>query len=206
MSDVRNIAIYASARELGAKEARKNAVVQAAAGVILLAAGYFTAASGYGESVGPAHPVCAALILAGGLYLCVQAMLVVFRALLAQYEHFAMPAEEAAFSLYEFRVSAALMLTGLRLLLPWRAGQALCELALAAILAYCAVARLLATNWRAWRPALGGVLAALSAAAALALVVGAFAGFSWSLSTGIAALGFGVDSLFCALESAKGLS
>lgn len=55
-------------------------------------------------------------------------MLVVFRALLAQYEHFAMPAEEAAFSLYEFRVSAALMLTGLRLLLPWRAGQALCEL------------------------------------------------------------------------------
>lgn len=65
MSDVRNIAIYASARELGAKEARKNAVVQAAAGVILLAAGYFTAASGYGESVGPAHPVCAALILAG---------------------------------------------------------------------------------------------------------------------------------------------
>ena len=134
MSDVRNIALRVSARELGA-------AVQAVAGAILLAVGYFAAASGYGEAVGPAHPACAAVILAGGLLLCVQAMFVVFRALLAQYEHFAMSAEEALFSLYEFRVSGALMLTGLRLLLPWRVGQALCDLALAAILAYCAAAR-----------------------------------------------------------------
>ena len=48
------------------------------------------------RAVGPAHPLCASVVLVGGLLLCVQAMLVVFRALLAQYEHFAMPAEEAA--------------------------------------------------------------------------------------------------------------
>ena len=95
MSDVRNIALRVSARELGVREARKNAAVQAVAGAILLAVGYFAAASGYGEAVGPAHPACAAVILAGGLLLCVQAMFVVFRALLAQYEHFAMSAEEA---------------------------------------------------------------------------------------------------------------
>ena len=70
-----------------------------------------------------------------GLLLCVQAMLVVFRALLAQYEHFAMPAEEAAFSLYEFRFAGALLLAGARMLLPWRWAQALCDVALAAILA-----------------------------------------------------------------------
>ena len=51
--------------------------------------------------------------------------------------------------------------------------------------------------------AVGGVLAALSALAGLALLVGIFAGFSWSLSMGIAALGFGMDSLFCALESMR---
>ena len=203
MSEVQNVAAYAAIRERGARQARKNAAVQAAAGGILLIAGYFTAVSGYGETVGAAHPACAALILVGGLYLCVQAMLVVFRALLAQYGHFAMAAEEAAFSLYEFRVSAALMLTGLRLLLPWRAGQALCELALAAILGWCAAARLRTVNWRAWRTALFGGLAAGGAAAALALAVGAFAGFSRSLSAGLAALGFGVDSLLCALESLR---
>ena len=98
MSDVRNIAARVSLRALGAREARKNAAAQAAAGLILLVAGYFTATSGYGESVGPANALCATVVLLGGLALCVQAMLVVFRALLAQYEHFAMPAEEAAFS------------------------------------------------------------------------------------------------------------
>ena len=195
MSDVRNIALRVSARELGVREARKNAAVQAVAGAILLAVGYFAAASGYGEAVGPAHPACAAVILAGGLLLCVQAMFVVFRALLAQYEHFAMSAEEALFSLYEFRVSGALMLTGLRLLLPWRVGQAL--------LAYCAAARLKSVEWRSWRSAPGGVLAARGAAAALTLVVCACAGFSWSLSAGVAALGFGCDSLYCALGSMK---
>ena len=103
MSDVQNIAARATLRALGAREARKNSAVQFAAGLILLVAGYFTAASGYGEAVGPANALCALVVLVGGLLLCVQAMLVVFRALLAQYEHFAMPAEEAAFSLYEFR-------------------------------------------------------------------------------------------------------
>ena len=112
MSDVRNIAARVSLRALGAREARKNAAAQAAAGLILLVAGYFTATSGYGESVGPANALCATVVLLGGLALCVQAMLVVFRALLAQYEHFAMPAEEAAFSLYEFRFAGALMLAG----------------------------------------------------------------------------------------------
>ena len=48
MSDVRNIALRVSARELGVREARKNAAVQAVAGAILLAVGYFAAASGYG--------------------------------------------------------------------------------------------------------------------------------------------------------------
>ena len=47
------------------------------------------------------------------------------------------------------------------------------------------------------------VLAALSALAGLVLLVGIFAGFSWSLSMGVAALGFGMDSLFCALESMR---
>ena len=120
MSDVRNIAARVSLRALGAREARKNAAAQAAAGLILLVAGYFTATSGYGESVGPANALCATVVLLGGLALCVQAMLVVFRALLAQYEHFAMPAEEAAFSLYEFRFAGALMLAGARLLCPRR--------------------------------------------------------------------------------------
>ncbi|HIQ81982.1 MAG TPA: hypothetical protein IAA52_02640 [Candidatus Pullichristensenella stercorigallinarum] len=200
MSDVQNIAVYASARAQRAKEARKNAIVQTAAGAILLAVGYFTATSGYGEIVGPAHPVCAAVVLAGGLFLCVQAMFVVFRALLAQYEHFAMSAEEAAFSLYEFRVAAALVLTGLRLLLPWRAGQVICDLALAALLGYCAVTRLLAVNWRDVRGVIGGVLSALCALAALSLIAGVFAGFSWSLSVGLAAAGFALDSLYCALN------
>ena len=203
MTDARKIAAAFSLKELGRREARRNAVIQCAAGAILLLVGYLTAASGYGDVRGPAHPACAAVILVGGLVLCVQAMFVVFRALLAQYEHFAMSAEEALFSLYEFRVSGALMLTGLRLLLPWRVGQALCDLALAAILAYCAAARLKSVEWRSWRSAPGGVLAALGAAAALTLVVGACAGFSWSLSAGVAALGFGCDSLYCALGSMK---
>ena len=99
MSDIQNIAARVSLRALGMREARKNAVTQAVAGLILLAVGYLTATSGYGDAVGAAHPVCAVVVLAGGLLLCVQAMLVVFRALLAQYEHFAMPAEEANFSL-----------------------------------------------------------------------------------------------------------
>ena len=203
MSDVRNIAARVSLRALGAREARKNAAVQAAAGLILLVAGYFTATSGYGESVGPANALCATVVLLGGLALCVQAMLVVFRALLAQYEHFAMPAEEAAFSLYEFRFAGALLLAGARMLLPWRWAQALCDVALAAILAYCAVSRLKAVNWRLFPSAVGGVLAALSALAGLVLLVGIFAGFSWSWSMGVAALGFGMDSLFCALESMR---
>lgn len=203
MSDVRKIALHASVQQLGVQEARKNAAVQAVAGAILLAVGYFTAASGYGETVGAAHPACAAVILAGGLFLCIQAMLVVFRSLLAQYEHFAMSAEEAMFSLYEFRISGALMLAGVRLLLPWRVGQALCDLALAAILAYCAVARLKGVHWRSWRSALGGVFAALGAIAGGILVAGVFAGFSWSQSAGVAALGFGFDSLYCALEALK---
>lgn len=203
MSDVQNIAARATLRALGIREARKNAATQAVAGLILLVVGYFTATSGYGESVGPAHPLCATVVLVGGLLLCVQAMLVVFRALLAQYEHFAMPAEEAAFSLYEFRFAGALMLAGARLLLPWRWAQALCDVALAAILLYCAVSRLKAVNWRMFPSALGGALAALSAVAGLAVLIGVFAGFSWSLSMGVAALGFGMDSLFFALDSVR---
>lgn len=203
MSDVQNIAARATLRALGIREARKNAATQAVAGLILLVVGYFTAASGYGESVGPAHPLCATVVLVGGLLLCVQAMLVVFRALLAQYEHFAMPAEEAAFSLYEFRFAGALMLAGARLLLPWRWAQALCDVALASILLYCAVSRLKAVNWRMFPSALGGALAALSAVAGLAVLIGVFAGFSWSLSMGVAALGFGMDSLFFALDSVR---
>ena len=124
------------------------------------------------RAVGPANALCALVVLVGGLLLCVQAMLVVFRALLAQYEHFAMPAEEAAFSLYEFRFAGALMLAGARMLLPWRWAQALCEAALAAILLYCAVSRLKGADWRAVAPAVGGALAALSAAAGLAVLVG----------------------------------
>ena len=203
MSDVQNIAARATLRALGIREARKNAATQAVAGLILLVVGYFTATSGYGESVGPAHPLCATVVLVGGLLLCVQAMLVVFRALLAQYEHFAMPAEEAAFSLYEFRFAGALMLAGARMLLPWRWAQALCDVALAAILLYCAISRLKGVSWRNFAPAAGGALAALSAAAGLAVLAGVFVGFSWSLSMGVAALGFGMDSLFCALESMR---
>lgn len=203
MSDIQNIAARVSLRALGMREARKNAVTQAVAGLILLAVGYLTATSGYGDAVGAAHPVCAVVVLAGGLLLCVQAMLVVFRALLAQYEHFAMPAEEANFSLYEFRVSGALILAGAQMLLPWRWMQSLCVLALAAILVYCAATRLRGTQWHAWRTALGGVLAALGAVAGMALAVGAFTGFSWSLGAGIAALGFAMDSFYCALESMK---
>lgn len=201
MSDVQNIAARATLRALGAREARKNSAVQFAAGLILLVVGYFTATSGYGETVGPANTLCALVVLVGGLLLCVQAMLVVFRALLAQYEHFAMPAEEAAFSLYAFRFAGALMLAGARMLLPWRWAQALCEAALAAILLYCAVSRLKGADWRRFAPAVGGALAALSAAAGLAVLAGVFAGFSWSLSMGIAALGFGLDSLWDALAS-----
>ena len=67
MSDVRNIAARVSLRALGAREARKNAAAQAAAGLILLVAGYFTATSGYGESVGPANALCATVVLLGGL-------------------------------------------------------------------------------------------------------------------------------------------
>ena len=99
--------------------------------------------------------------------------------------------------------AGALLLAGARLLLPWRWAQALCDVALAAILAYCAVSRLKAVNWRLFPSAVGGVLAALSALAGLVLLVGIFAGFSWSLSMGVAALGFGMDSLFCALESMR---
>ena len=58
-------------------------------------------------------------------------------------------------------------------------------------------------NWHLFPSAVGGVLAALSALAGLVLLVGIFAGFSWSLSMGVAALGFGMDSLFCALESMR---
>ena len=69
MSDVRNIAARVSLRALGAREARKNAAAQAAAGLILLVAGYFTATSGYGESVGPANALCATVVLLGGYLL-----------------------------------------------------------------------------------------------------------------------------------------
>ena len=93
------------------------------------------------------------------------------------------------------------MLAGARMLLPWRWAQALCEAALAAILLYCAISRLKGADWRRFAPAAGGALAALSAAAGLAVLVGVFAGFSWSLSMGIAALGFGLDSLWDALGS-----
>ena len=74
-------------------------------------------------------------------------------------------------------------------------------MALAAILLYCAISRLKGVNWRNFAPAAGGALAALSAAAGLAVLAGVFAGFSWSLSMGIAALGFGLDSLWDALAS-----
>ena len=202
MTDARNAQTTFSLAELGRKEARRNAAIQYAAGAILLVVGYLTAASGYGETRGAAHPACAAVIAAGGLVLCAQAMCVVFRALLAQFGHFAMPAEEAAFSLYEFRVSAALVLVGARLLIPLRPVQALIELALAAILIWCAASRARATRWNDPRCALRAVPACASGLCALALVVGAFAGFSWSISAGIAAIGFGLDSFHCAINSA----
>ena len=69
------------------------------------------------------------------------------------------------------------------------------------ILLYCAISRLKGVDWRRFAPAVGGALAALNAAAGLAVLAGVFAGFSWSLSMGIAALGFGLDSLWDALAS-----
>ena len=115
MSDVRNTPGASSCARWARGKRAKNAAAQAAAGLDPAVAGHFTATSGYGESVGPANALCATVVLLGGLALCVQAMLVV-RALLAQYEHFAMPAEEAAFSLYEF-LCRALLLAGARMLL-----------------------------------------------------------------------------------------
>ena len=50
-----------------------------------------------------------------------------------------------------------------------------------------------AANCRVWLE--------LCKAAGLAVLAGVFAGFSWSLSMGIAALGFGLDSLWDALAS-----
>ena len=202
MTDARKVAAAFSLKELGRREARRNAVIQCAAGAILLLVGYLTAASGYGDVRGPAHPACAAVILVGGLVLCVQAMFVVFRALLAQYEHFPMSAEEANFSLYEFRVSAALVLTGARLLIPLRPVQVLLELALAAILLYCAVTRALAADWKRVRTAAQTLPACAAGIAALALIWCVATGASWSLTTGIAAIGFGFDSFYCALRGA----
>ena len=61
------------------------------------------------------------------------------------------------------------------------------------------VTKILYALFSAWL-VISGVLSALCALSALSLVVGVFAGFSWSLSVGLAAVGFALDSLYCALN------
>ena len=204
MSDVQNIAARATLRALGARGgAQKTRPCSSRRGLILLVAGYFYrhvrlwrgrrpgqrplrlgGAGGRAFAVRAGH--------AGGLPArCWRSM-----------NTLPCPRRRRPFRSMSSALPGALMLAGARMLLPWRWAQALCEAALAAILLYCAVSRLKGADWRRFAPAAGGRAGGVERrGGGWRCWRACLPGFSWSLSMGIAALGFGLDSLWDALGS-----